>query len=645
MEQATINRSVSRHLPVGAEVTPEGVHFRVWAPRRRRVEVVLNEGEESIALSAEAGGYFSALVPQAKAGTRYQFRLDGGEKLYPDPASRYQPERVHGPSEVVDPAEFKWSDAKWPGIGAEGQVLYEMHIGTFTPEGTWESAAKQLQELKDLGITCIEMMPVAEFPGRFGWGYDGVDLFAPTVLYGHPDDLRRFVDRAHAVGMAVILDVVYNHMGPDGNYVKEFSDTYFSEKHKNDWGDSLNFDGNGAEGVRDYFIANARHWISEYHFDGFRFDATQAIIDDSKDHILAAITRAAREAAGKRSIYLITENEPQETRIVRSPERGGFGMNALWNDDFHHSAAVALIGRNEAYFSDYKGQPQEFLAAVKWGYLYQGQRYLWQHGRRRGTPALDLPPTAFVNYIQNHDQIANYAHGQRIHELSSLAHYRAMTALLLLAPQTPLLFQGQEFASSSSFHYFADHNPELGKLIRQGRAREHAQFPSVAQPEMQAVLRDPTSQETFDRCKLDFAERTQGYKGRIYNMYKDLLRLRREEPVFRRVARRGEIDGSVLGPEAFFLRYFNDRDDDRLLLVNFGIDLILGVVPDPLLAPPAHKQWEIMWSSEDPAYGGSGTPPPESHEEKWRQPGENWRIPGRCAVLLKPTSRHAAQSS
>jgi maltooligosyltrehalose trehalohydrolase len=635
MRNAPTHRTTARRLPIGAEILAQGVHFRVWAPLRHKVEVVFDSGGDSISLTKEEGGYFSGVAPEAKAGTRYRFRLDGGDNLYPDPASRLQPERVHGPSEVVDPDAFKWSDAGWAGIDAHGQVLYEMHIGTFTTEGTWEAAAKQLPELKALGITCVEMMPIADFPGRFGWGYDGVDLFAPTMLYGNPDDLRRFIDDAHAIGIGVILDVVYNHIGPDGNYLTQFSDSYFSEKHKNDWGDSLNFDGAGAAGVREFFISNASYWISEYHFDGFRFDATQAIIDDSKDHILAAITRAARSAAGSRKIYLITENEPQETRIVRSPERGGFGMDALWNDDFHHSAAVALIGRNEAYFSDYKGNPQEFIAAVKWGYLYQGQQYLWQ-GKRRGTPAFDLPHTAFVNYIQNHDQVANYAHGQRIHELSSVAQFRAMTALLLLAPQTPLLFQGQEFAASSSFHYFADHNPELGRLICEGRKREHAQFPSVAQPEMQAALRDPTTIQTFERCKLKLNERKHGYHGRIYAMHKDLLAMRRSEAVFSRRPKRGDIDGAVVGPEAFLLRYFTEDHDDRLLLVNLGTDLILGVVPAPLLAPPPNACWELMWSSEDPKYGGSGTPQPESRGEKWRLPGESWRIPGRCAVVLKP---------
>jgi len=641
MQHAAVSSSISRRLPIGAEVSADGVHFRVWAPRRHAVEVIFEDRDEPLVLSAEEDGYFSGWAPQANAGTRYSFRLDGGQKCYPDPASRFQPDRVHGVSEVVDPARFRWTDDKWPGITPEGQVLYEMHVGTFTPEGTWDSAANELAELKELGITCIEMMPVADFPGRFGWGYDGVDLFAPTALYGSPDDLRLFVDRAHAVGIGVILDVVYNHIGPDGNYLKEFSDFYFSKKHKNDWGESLNFDDVGSGGVREYFISNARYWVSEYHFDGFRFDATQAIVDDSKEHVLKAITLAARQAAGRRRIYLITENEPQETRIVRPIDRGGYGMDALWNDDFHHGATVALIGRNEAYFTDYRGNPQEFIAAVKWGYLYQGQQYLWQ-GKRRGTPAFDLPHTAFVNYIQNHDQIANYAHGQRIHELSSLAQFRAMTALLLLAPQTPLLFQGQEFAASSSFHYFADHKPELGRLIREGRSREHAQFPSVAQPDMQACLRDPSTIETFERCKLRFSEREQGYHGRIYTMHKDLLRLRRSDPVFSRVSQRCDIDGAVLGPEAFFLRYFSHDDDDRLLLVNMGTDLILGIIPDPLLAPPLDMQWDLLWSSEDPKYGGSGTPPPETHGESWRLPGENWRIPGRCAVVLKPLPRAMA---
>jgi maltooligosyltrehalose trehalohydrolase len=632
-----------RRLAVGAEVLPGGggVHFRVWAPGRRRVDAVLEGGASSgVALEPEGNGYFSGGLRAARAGADYRLRLDG-ESAFPDPASRFQPQGPHGPSRVVDPAAFAWTDAGWGGIKPAGLVIYELHVGTFTREGTWAAATRELEALGDVGVTCVEVMPVADFAGTFGWGYDGVNLFAPTRLYGSPDDFRRFVDRAHGLGIGVILDLVYNHFGPDGNYLGEFSRDYFSKRHKTDWGDAINFDGPNCGPVREFYLANARYWIEEFHLDGYRFDATQNIYDDSESHILGEVARVSRAAAGRRSIYLVNENEPQHTRLVRPVERGGLGLDALWNDDFHHSATVALTGRNEAYYTEYRGGPQEFISAAKWGYLYQGQVYHWQRARR-GTPALDLPPTAFVNYIQNHDQIANFGHGQRVHQISSLAQLRAMTAVLLLSPQTPMLFQGQEFAASAPFYYFADHNSDLGKLIFAGRAKEMSQFPSVATPAMQAGLANPCVRETFERSKVDQSERGRGFHAQIYQMHKDLLRLRREEAVFRRVQRRGDVDGAVLGAEAFVLRYFGEDGDDRLLVVNLGTDLHLSVVPEPLLAAPPGKVWEAQWSSEHPKYGGVGNAPLETRGEAWRLPGENWRLPGRCAVVMRPVEAPAA---
>jgi len=622
-----------RRLPVGAELLEGGVHFRLWAPRRRQVEVVF-EGDgapDPLRLDAEPNGYFSGCAPGAGAGTLYRFRLDGSETLYPDPASRFQPDGPHGPSQVIDPESFHWTDDRWPGTGPENQVLYELHIGTFTPEGTWAAAQRELPYLKDLGVTCVEVMPVAEFAGRWGWGYDGVDLFAPYHHYGTPDDFRRFVNRAHELGLGVILDVVYNHLGPDGNYLKEFAEQYFTTKHKNEWGESINFDDAGSHGVREFYVSNARYWVREFHLDGYRFDATQAILDDSPEHILAAIASSARQAAAGRKIYLVNENEPQHTRIVRPPARGGYGMDALWNDDFHHSAMVVLTGRNEAYYTDHRGRPQEFVSSAKWGYLYQGQYYTWQRVRR-GTPTFDLPPSAFVNFIENHDQIANFALGQRTHQMASPAQYRAMVALLLLMPQTPMLFQGQEYADSNPFQYFADHNRELAKLVSKGRAEFMAQFPSVATPEMRACLPDPADPQTFQRCKLDLIERTHPGHAQVLQMYKDLLRLRREDPVFR-AHWPGGLDGAVLGDHVFALRYFGHavgRDgDDRLLILNTDSDLHLTVAPEPLLAPPPGKRWELAWSSEFPRYGGTGALPLES-------PDESWRIPGRTASVLRP---------
>lgn len=404
-----------RRLPVGAEVVPEqGAHFRVWAPACREVAVVLEAPEpessrkrRSRRLDPEENGYWSGFVPDAEAGSLYRLMVNQRAQLLPDPASRFQPKGPHGPSMIVDPLAFAWTDSSWMGIRAgEGQVIYEMHIGTFTSEGTWASASQEIAALADAGMTVLEIMPVADFPGRFGWGYDGVNLFAPTRLYGSPDDFRSFIAEAHRIGLGVILDVVYNHLGPDGNYLREFSSDYFTARYTCEWGDAVNFDGPGSDPVREYFLANAAYWIQEFHLDGLRLDATQQIFDASSPHILAAITERVRQAAYPRSAYLIGENEPQNTLLLRPVESGGCGIDALWNDDFHHSAMVALTGRADAYYSDYRGTPQEFVSALKRNFLYQGQWYVWQK-KPRGMPALDEAPNRFVVFVQNHDQVAN----------------------------------------------------------------------------------------------------------------------------------------------------------------------------------------------------------------------------------------------
>jgi maltooligosyltrehalose trehalohydrolase len=600
----------------------------VWAPKRRRVEIVLEDRDKVLTLEPDGAGYFAGRA-EAPAGALYRFRLDGGQKTYPDPASRFQPEGPHGPSEVVDPRSFAWTDKDWPGVGRAGQVVYEMHIGTFTPEGTWRSAADKLPDLAEVGVTVLEVMPVADFPGRFGWGYDGVNLFAPYHVYGQPDDLRRFVDRAHALGLGVILDVVYNHIGPDGNYLKAFADAYFTDRYKNEWGEALNFDGPDAGPVREFFVANAGYWVDEYHLDGLRLDATQQIFDSSAENILTALGRQARAAARGRTIFIVAENEPQHTRLVRPLAQGGYGLDALWNDDFHHSAQVALTGNSQAYYSGYLGTAQELISAVKWGYLYQGQHYTWQK-KRRGTPALDLPPACFVTFLENHDQVANSGRGLRLHQQTSPGRYKALTALLLLAPPTPMLFQGQEFAASAPFLYFADHNPELAKLVRKGRGEFLGQFPNLALEQMQALLADPGASRTFERCRLDWSERQR--HAEVLALHEDLLKLRRDDPVLRVQRERG-VDGAVLAPQTFVLRFFataelGGRAADRLLLVNLGRDLVYDPAPEPLLAPPEGQGWQVLWSSENPRYAGSGTPPLEG--------AGNWRMPGAAAVLLVP---------
>lgn len=608
--------------PAGAQIGSGGTHFRVWAPERQSIRVVIDGGAEH-ELEKNSDGYFFGFISGIAAGTRYAYRVDG-EGPFPDPASRFQPDGPHHSSEVIDPAEFAWTDSEWPGRRLEGQVIYEMHIGTFTREGTYCSALKQLPALAKMGITTLEIMPLADFPGKFGWGYDGVNLYAPTRLYGRPDDFRAFVDRAHALGLAVILDVVYNHIGPDGNYLPKFSSSYFSPKYKTDWGDALHFYGEGSAPVREYFAANAAYWIREFHLDGLRLDATQTIYDESDDHILAVIARNSRKAAGNRDIILVAENESQDARLVRAPEKGGYGLDGLWNDDFHHSAMVATTGHNEAYYTDYQGRPQEFISAAKYGYLYQGQWYQWQKNRR-GTPALDLKPAAMINYIQNHDQVANSGRGLRLDKLISPGQLRALTALTLLIPGTPMLFQGQEFASSAPFLFFADHNPELSKAVRKGRAEFLSQWRSLATGDV--AYADPSAAATFERCKLDHSERESHIEAT--RLHVDLLRLRRQDPVFSRQNR--QFDGAVLSEEAFVLRFFAaDPNAERLLVVNFGRDLHLNSAPEPLLAPPESCAWEILWSSEHPQYGGGGTAPLDSEL--------NWTIPGHAAVVLAPKS-------
>lgn len=633
------NDSYSRRLPVGAEPIHAsggnctGTHFRVWAPACREVKVVHGQDEAKCQplvretngeKGGEENGYFSGFCDEIFPGGIYRYQLNG-DICRADPASRFQPNGPHGPSEVVDPTLFAWTDSSWAGVKAEGQVLYEMHIGTFTQQGTWRAAEEQLGELAAIGLTVIEIMPVADFPGRFGWGYDGVFMFAPYWAYGSPDDFRSFVNRAHQVGLGVILDVVYNHFGPDGNFLKSFSEDYFTTKYLNDWGEAINFDGPNCRPVREFFRANARYWIEEFHLDGLRLDATQQVFDDSKPNILGEIRQAVRDAAQGRATFVVGENEPQDTKLLRPEASGGYELDALWNDDFHHTAVVALNGHNEAYYTDYKGTSQEFLSCAKYGFLFQGQRYKWQK-QPRGTPALDLKPSNFITFIENHDQVANSASGERLSRLSHPAAYRAMTALLLLSPGTPMIFQGQEYGSTAPFLYFADHTPELSHRIQKGRTEFLAQFRSLDCKEGTPFISDPGSPSTFEHCKLDFGERVTNAK--IYTLHKDLIRLRRDDPTLRRQAPAACWDGAILSDKAFLMRFFGCGQDDRLLLFNFGMDLYLNPAPEPLLAPPLGAGWEMLWSSEDPAYGGSGMYCPDTED--------GWRLPGNAAVVLKP---------
>lgn len=611
--------SDARRGPVpGAILRPDGVDFCVHATHARRVDVVIDDTR--VALERVDDVTFAAFVPDVGAGTRYRYSLDGGDPL-PDPWSRWQPDGPHGASCVVDPS-FEWTDAGWNGVAPGRQFLYEMHVGTFTRERTWRAATSRLEHLVELGITAVELMPIVEFAGEFGWGYDGVHLFAPYHLYGTPSDVRAFVNRAHELGLAVILDVVYNHLGPDGNYMLHYVPEFLSTRHRTDWGACPDFDGPGARIARPFVLQNVAYWIREFRFDGLRIDASQDVKDTSRPHILAEIVRTAREAAAGRRILITCENEPQNANLLRPFEDGGCAMDALWNDDFHHSARVAATGRAEAYYTDYTGNAQELVSLATRGWLYQGQRYAWQD-QRRGRYAPDIGPDRLVAYLQNHDQVANSLHGERLHAMADPGVVRALTAFLLLGPSHALIFQGQEYAAPQPFYYFADHGGELGESVVRGRAEFLTQFATFAAAG--SLPADPRARETLERSTLDVADRERTPHAQWFALHRDLIALARSEP-----ALQGRVPaGAVLGPHTLLLRW--DHDDvaaARLLIVNLGRLVRRPSIAEPLLGPPFGYAWSVQWSSDDVRYGGPGTPEVETDR--------GWTLPAHAAVLLRP---------
>lgn len=555
----------SRRLMMGAQVDAEGVRFQVWAPAAKTVEVELvqSDGELYLPMSAD-GGVFRARAEAARAGLRYRYRVDGAE-CYPDPYSRFQPEGVHGPSEVVDPTAFDWHDQDWPGLSREGLVIYECHVGTYTPEGTFDALIPQLPELKTLGITALEVMPIAEFPGQHNWGYDGVDLYAPSHVYGGPEGFRRLVDAAHRDGIGVILDVVYNHLGPDGNYLKVYSPDYFTSHHSTPWGDALNYDGENSRWVREYAIANSCYWVSEFHVDGLRLDATHAIYDESSPHLQAEIGRQARLAAGDKSVVIIAENDANDVMLIRPPDKGGYGLDAVWADDFHHAVRVLLTGDREGYYEDYSGTTDEIALAIKKGFIYQGQVAPWVGGPR-GSVVTDESASSFVFCLDNHDQVGNNPFGRRLSQLVDEDTFAAASVLLLLSPETPLIFQGQEFAASSPFLYFTDHSEELGKLVTHGRREEFSYLEAFRDDRLRSEIPDPQQYGTFLRSKLKLEERRTN--ERIYKLYRDLLELRRDDPVFS-IQDRTRVSLYPLGERTIAMHGWNG-EDHRLVIVNLG---------------------------------------------------------------------------
>ena len=515
-------------MPFGAElVAGERTRFRLWAPSARSVELVVTApaAPRALRMTAAADGWHE-LTLEARSGTRYRYRIDGKLEV-PDPASRHNPEDVQGPSEVIDPHAFEWTDEAWRGLPWSEAVIYELHVGAFSPDGTFAGAERRLDYLAEVGVTAIELMPLADFPGKRNWGYDGVLQFAPDSTYGRPEDLKRLICAAHARGLMVLLDVVYNHFGPEGNYLNAYASSFFTERHHTDWGAALNFDGIGAAVVRDFFIHNALYWLEEFHLDGLRFDAVHAILDDSKPHILVELAERVRSGPGAdREIHLVLENDRNEARYLEYRDDKPRWYNAQWNDDEHHAFHVLLTGENDGYYADYAQSPARHLGrCLTEGFAYQADPSAYRDGAPRGERSAHLPPAAFVTFLQNHDQIGNRALGERLPSLTSAARLQAATTAWLLAPATPMLFMGEEFAAATPFLFFCDFEPELAKAVTEGRRREFGRFSRFADV---SAIPDPGHPDTFERSKLDWLSLEKPTHAAWLALYKKLLRLRRE---------------------------------------------------------------------------------------------------------------------
>ena len=524
-------------MPFGAEVQESGgVRFRLWAPQAQCVHLQLEplEGEKRLLPMENRGrGWYHLQTDDACPGALYRYQVNR-ELLVPDPASRYQPEDVHGPSEVVSPIDFSWDDGAWKGRPWEETIFYEIHVGTFTSEGSFAAAAARLGYLADLGITAVELMPLADFPGGRNWGYDGAFLFAPDSSYGRPEDLKRFVQTAHRQGLMVFLDVVYNHFGPEGNYLHLYAESFFTNRHRTPWGAAIHFDGPDSRAVRDFFVHNALFWLEEYHFDGLRIDAVHAIRDDSQPHILEELAEKVRETLGKeRQIHLVLENDDNAARFLkRDPLGTPTFYSAQWNDDIHHSLHCLLTKESAGYYADYTDHPLFFLGrCLAEGFAYQGESSKYRSGARRGELSKNLPPTAFVSFIQNHDQVGNRAFGERIAHLAEERALRVAVAIILLAPSPPLLFMGEEFNCLEPFLFFCDFGPDLARSVTEGRRREFARFPEFEDPSARSRIPDPNSASTFQRSKLNWDCLVRSSHETWLAYYRELLALRRRHIV------------------------------------------------------------------------------------------------------------------
>ncbi|CAN5446946.1 malto-oligosyltrehalose trehalohydrolase [soil metagenome] len=504
--------------PYGALLQADGIRFHVWAPEASRVEVVLEPDGRALEMTAVGDGHFELLTDRAGVGSLYTYRPDGGPS-FPDPASRYQPQGVHGPSQVVDPAAYAWQITDWPGLELKEHVYYELHVGTFTPEGSFDAARRKLPYLKELGVSVVELMPVADFPGERNWGYDPSALYAPSRAYGTPEDLKRLIDEAHGLGLAVFLDVIYNHFGPDGAYAVALSPLFFTDRYKTPWGQAINLDGEGGDSVQSFFLENALYWLRDFRFDGLRLDATFALYDENEPHFLAKLSDTVAVLPGPRR-HLVAEDHRNLAKVFRPTSEGGYGMDGGWADDFHHQIRSILAGDNASYFRDFTDSTEELAATLRQGWFYTGQHSEHKGGPRGSDPA-GLPYESFVFCIQNHDQVGNRPQGTRLGDDVSLDAYRAATAVLLFAPETPLLFMGQEWAATSPFIFFTDHNEELGRLVSEGRKEEFRDFPDFT-----GDVPDPQDPQSFEGSKLDWTELKRTPHREMLDYYRDLLALR-----------------------------------------------------------------------------------------------------------------------
>jgi maltooligosyltrehalose trehalohydrolase len=591
-------------LPVGAFVTDAGVAYRVWAPDHPRVRVAIGGGNEPlryVTLEHESDGYFSGLDAAGRAGDLYHYEV-GNDRLA-DPASRFQPLGVEGPSQVVDPRAYNWITPGWKPPPLRGRVIYELHIGAFTMEGTFLAAIDRLDALVDIGVNTIEIMPVADFAGDRNWGYDGVMLYAPARCYGRPDDLRALIDAAHARGLAVIMDVVYNHLGPVGNVLPRFAKDYMHRERESGWGQALNFDGANAEPVREFFLQNACMWFDEYRVDGLRLDALHAIHDSSPTHIAAEIAAAAHLRGG----FVVGEDERNDATALSPRAEGGWDLDGQWSDDFHHTIRVALTKQREAHFGSYSGTPDEWMQTLREGWLFTGQEYP-QWKRPRGTPAAHVTPEKFIFCISNHDQVGNRPLGDRIHEVVASEAYRAISMLLCLSPYTPMLFMGQEWAASSPFPYFTDHPGEIGEKIRGGRLNEFREKNADYGDDILARMPDPQAEATFRSAKLRWEERDDPTRAGILALYRACLRLRATEEVFASADRDlWRVD--LVSADVLAIRW-GGPDHDWLLLFALSPGGGIRRVDDSLVKPRIGRRWRLALASNERRFGGDGVAAP-----------------------------------